>query len=181
MADEIEKKDDFGQDDSPKTQQINFADIPDVLPLLPVRDVVIYSYMILPLMVGRERSIRAVDEALSEDRLIFLAAQKISTEEDPTPDNIYTVGTVAMVVKQLKLPDGRVKILVQGLAKARIVSFLESREFFKVKIEKIPEPMAGPITIEVEALMRSIKENSEKDPAAPRNNLSGCCGYSGFH
>ena len=125
MADEIEKKDDFGQDDSPKTQQINFADIPDVLPLLPVRDVVIYSYMILPLMVGRERSIRAVDEALSEDRLIFLAAQKISTEEDPTPDNIYTVGTVAMVVKQLKLPDGRVKILVQGLAKARIVSFLE--------------------------------------------------------
>ncbi len=162
MADEIEKKDDFGQDDTPKTQQINFADIPDVLPLLPVRDVVIYSYMILPLMVGRERSIRAVDEALSEDRLIFLAAQKISTEEDPTPDNIYTVGTVAMVVKQLKLPDGRVKILVQGLAKARIVSFLESREFFKVKIEKIPEPMAGPITIEVEALMRSIKENSEK-------------------
>ena len=162
MADEIEKKDDFGQDDSPKTQQINFADIPDVLPLLPVRDVVIYSYMILPLMVGRERSIRAVDEALAEDRLIFLAAQKISTEEDPTPDNIYTVGTVAMVVKQLKLPDGRVKILVQGLAKARIVSFLESRDFFKVKIEKIPEPMAGPITIEVEALMRSIKENSEK-------------------
>jgi ATP-dependent Lon protease len=162
MADEIEKKDDFGQDDSPKTQQINFADIPDVLPLLPVRDVVIYSYMILPLMVGRERSIRAVDEALAEDRLIFLAAQKISTEEDPTPDNIYTVGTVAMVVKQLKLPDGRVKILVQGLAKARIASFLESREFFKVKIEKIPEPMAGPITIEVEALMRSIKENSEK-------------------
>jgi ATP-dependent Lon protease len=162
MADEIEKKDDFGPDDSPKTQQINFADIPDVLPLLPVRDVVIYSYMILPLMVGRERSIRAVDEALAEERLIFLAAQKISTEEDPTPDNIYTVGTVAMVVKQLKLPDGRVKILVQGLAKARIVSFLESREFFKVKIEKIPEPMSGPITIEVEALMRSIKENSEK-------------------
>jgi ATP-dependent Lon protease len=162
MADEIEKKDDFGQDDPPKTQQINFADIPDVLPLLPVRDVVIYSYMILPLMVGRERSIRAVDEALAEDRLIFLAAQKISTEEDPTPDNIYTVGTVAMVVKQLKLPDGRVKILVQGLAKARIVSFLESLDFFKVKIEKIPEPTAGPITIEVEALMRSIKENSEK-------------------
>ncbi len=162
MADEIEKKDDFGQDDAPKTQQINFADIPDMLPLLPVRDVVIYSYMILPLMVGRERSIRAVDEALAEDRLIFLAAQKISTEEDPTPDNIYTVGTVAMVVKQLKLPDGRVKILVQGLAKARIVSFLESREFFKVKIEKIPDPATGPITIEVEALMRSIKENSEK-------------------
>lgn len=162
MADEIEKKDDFGQDDAPKTQQINFADIPEVLPLLPVRDVVIYSYMILPLMVGRERSIRAVDEALAEDRLIFLAAQRISTEEDPTPDNIYTVGTVAMVVKQLKLPDGRVKILVQGLAKARIVSFLESREFFKVKIEKIPDPMTSPITIEVEALMRSIKENSEK-------------------
>ena len=92
----------------------------------------------------------------------FWPPKRFPTEEDPTPDNIYTVGTVAMVVKQLKLPDGRVKILVQGLAKARIVSFLELCEFFKVKIEKIPEPMAGPITIEVEALMRSIKENSEK-------------------
>jgi ATP-dependent Lon protease len=162
MADEIAKKDDFGAEEAQKAQQINFADIPDEMPLLPVRDVVIYSYMILPLMVGRERSIRAVEQCLAEDRLIFLATQKSSTEEDPAPDDIYDVGTVAMVVKMLKLPDGRVKILVQGLAKARIVEFLESPEFYRVRIDKIPEPTSVAVTIEVEALMRSVKENSEK-------------------
>lgn len=162
MTNDIEKPDEFGAEDAPRAPQIDFADIPDVMPLLPVRDVVIYSYMILPLMVGRQRSIQAVEKALAQDRLIFLASQMISTEEDPSPDGIYRTGTVAMVVKMLKLPDGRVKVLVQGLAKARIVSFLSTTEYFKVKIEKIPEPSAQPITIEVEALMRSVKENSEK-------------------
>jgi ATP-dependent Lon protease len=162
MADEIGKKDDFGQDEVQRAQQINFADIPDEMPLLPVRDVVVYSYMILPLMVGRERSIRAVEQCLSEDRLIFLATQKSSTEEDPTPDDIYDVGTVAMVVKMLKLPDGRVKILVQGLAKARVIEFLDTPEYYKVRIDKIPEPTNVKVTIEIEALMRSVKENSEK-------------------
>jgi ATP-dependent Lon protease len=162
MADEVSKKDEFDQEDAQTTHQINFTDIPDEMPLLPVRDVVIYSYMILPLMVGRERSIRAVDMALAENRLIFLATQKFSTEEDPGPDDIYSVGTVAMVVKMLKLPDGRVKILVQGVAKGRIVSYMDSPEFFKVRIEKIPEPPVAPVDLEVEALMRSVKENSEK-------------------
>ena len=94
--------------------------IPDILPLLPVRDVVVYPYMILPLFVGREISIAAVDYALSRDRLIFLATQKDVSEEEPAPDAIFRVGTVAMIMRMLKLPDGRVKILVQGLAKARI-------------------------------------------------------------
>ena len=162
MADEIEKKDDFADDEGAKVQQVNLADIPDVLPLLPVRDVVIYSYMILPLMVGRERSIKAVEAAVSKDRLIFLATQKFATEEDPQPEDIFTVGTVAMIVKMLKLPDGRVKVLVQGLVKGRISSFTPSKDYFKVQIEKIPEPAALPITLEIEALMRSVKENSEK-------------------
>ncbi|MGA8833059.1 MAG: LON peptidase substrate-binding domain-containing protein, partial [Desulfomonilaceae bacterium] len=114
MADDIEKRDDFEDDTQHKPQPINFDDIPDIIPLLPVRDVVIYSYMILPLMVGREKSIRAVEQAVSGNRLIFLATQKSSSDEDPSPDDIYSTGTVAMVVKMLKLPDGRVKILVQG-------------------------------------------------------------------
>ena len=80
--------------------------IPDVLPLLPVRDVVVYPYMILPLFVGRELSIAAVDHALSQDRLIFLATQREVGEEEPTPDTIYSVGTVAMIMRMLKLPDG---------------------------------------------------------------------------
>ncbi len=100
MGDELTQKDDFGDTDTEadRTDQIDFDDIPEVMPLLPVRDVVIYSYMILPLMVGRERSIRAVEKSLSENRLIFLATQRVSTEEDPDPENIYDVGTVAMVV-----------------------------------------------------------------------------------
>lgn len=163
MADETEKRDDFDvEDEQSKAQQINFEDIPNVMPLLPVRDVVIYSYMILPLMVGRERSIKAVESALEGDRLIFLATQKFSTEEDPGPDDIYSVGTVAMVVKMLKLPDGRVKILVQGLAKARITAYIPSTNFFKVEIEKIPEPVVPKINLEVEATMRTVKESSEK-------------------
>ncbi|MBI4961980.1 MAG: endopeptidase La [Desulfomonile tiedjei] len=162
MADEIEKKDDFDDDEGAKVQQVSLADIPDVLPLLPVRDVVIYSYMILPLMVGRERSIRAVESAVAKDRLIFLATQKFATEEDPQPEDIFNVGTVAMIVKMLKLPDGRVKVLVQGLVKGKITSFVPSDEYFTVQIEKMPEPAATTITLEIEALMRSVKENSEK-------------------
>src|SRR5512139_4131241 len=111
--------------------------IPEILPLLPVRDVVVYPYMIIPLFVGREISINAVDWALSKDRLIFLATQKDIADEEPAPDSIYTVGTVAMIMRMLKLPDGRVKILVQGLAKARIVSFENVDSCYQVSIERI--------------------------------------------
>jgi len=144
------------------------VDIPSNMPLLPVRDVVIYPYMILPLFVGRGISIRAVDEALNNDRYIFLAAQKDSTVEEPTEEQIYTVGTVAMVIRMLKLPDGRVKILVQGVAKARIKNFYKVEgdepdgEFYKVDIDRIEEPEIKEITVEVEALMRSVKEQSER-------------------
>ena len=162
MADEINPKDDFSVPAAHQTEQIEMEDIPDVMPLLPVRDVVIYSYMILPLMVGRERSIKAVETALDENRLIFLATQKISSEEDPEPSEIYDVGTVALVVKMLKLPDGRVKILVQGLTKGRVKKYLPESKYFLVEIEKLIEPTVTRLSIEVEALMRSVKENSEK-------------------
>ncbi|MCL5124279.1 MAG: endopeptidase La [Deltaproteobacteria bacterium] len=158
----MEKRDDFEDDQQNKPQPVNFDDIPDIVPLLPVRDVVIYSYMILPLMVGREKSIRAVEQAVAGNRLIFLATQKTSTDEDPSPNDIFSTGTVAMVVKMLKLPDGRVKILVQGVAKGRIVSYLSSANYFMVQIDKIQEPAVEGITIEIEALMRTVKENSEK-------------------
>lgn len=138
-------------------------DIPNNIPLLPIRDVVIYPYMILPLFVGRGLSIKAVDEALNKDRYIFLAAQKDSTVEEPEEDQIYTVGTVAMVIRMLKLPDGRVKILVQGVAKARIQKlYKDERGFYTVDIEKIEEPEIKEVTVEVEAMMRSVKEQSER-------------------
>ncbi len=140
------------------TQEKEELKIPDILPLLPVRDVVVYPYMIIPLFVGREISISAVDWALSRDRLIFLATQKDISEEEPAPDAIYTVGTVAMIMRMLKLPDGRVKILVQGLAKGKITEFVDSKPFFSVRIERIEEPASTDASLETEAFLRTIKE-----------------------
>jgi ATP-dependent Lon protease len=132
--------------------------IPEELPLLPVRDVVIFPYMILPLFVGREKSIAAVDAALARDRLIFLSAQKELAEEEPEPDDIYTVGTVAMIMRMLKLPDGRVKILVQGVAKGRLREFVARDPFFTVRVERIAEPRPGELPLETEALMRTVRD-----------------------
>jgi len=136
--------------------------IPDELPLLPIRDVVVYPYMILPLFVGREPSIRAVNEALSKDRLIFLAAQKEITDENPNPETIYSVGTVAMIMRMRKLPDGRVKILVQGLMKGTAVNFSQEKPFFVARVKTIKEKGATRENLEVEALMRTVKEQLEK-------------------
>jgi ATP-dependent Lon protease len=138
------------------------VEIPEVLPLLPIRDIVIYPYMMLPLFVGREMSIRAVEESLSRQRLIFLVAQKNSAEDSPTPEDIYKVGTVASIMRMLKLADGRVKILVQGLAKGEIESYIKEQPFFEAKIRKVVEPAVQDVSIEVEALMRNVKEKIEQ-------------------
>ena len=135
--------------------------IPEQLPLLPIRDVVVYPFMIIPLFVGREMSIKAVDQALAGDRMIMLATQHDIGDEDPTPDKIYNVGTVAMIMRMLKLPDGRVKILVQGLVKARIAEFVEFKPFHTVRIERLVEPTALD-TLETEALMRTVREQLTK-------------------
>ena len=137
------------------------VDIPDVLPLLPIRDIVIYPYMMLPLFVGRDVSIRAVEEALSRDRLIFLVSQKNSAEENPGPSDIHRVGTIASIMRMLKLADGRVKILVQGLAKGEVDTYLRERPFFEIKIRKVIEPALAEVPI-VEALMRTAKEKIEQ-------------------
>ena len=138
------------------------VEIPEVLPLLPIRDIVIYPYMMLPLFVGRDVSIRAVEESLSRDRLIFLVAQKNSSEENPTPSEIHKVGTIASIMRMLKLADGRVKILVQGLSKGEVDAFTRERPFFEVKIRKVIEPTLHEVPIEVEALMRTAKEKIEQ-------------------
>jgi ATP-dependent Lon protease len=113
--------------------------LPEELPLLPVRDVVVFPYMILPLFVGRDSSIRAVNEALKGDRLIFLSTQKEIRDDNPNPDRIFEVGTVAMIMRMRKLPDGRVKILAQGVAKARITEFSSIDPFYKVKFERLKD------------------------------------------
>src|SRR5574342_608181 len=138
------------------------VEIPDVLPLLPIRDLVIYPYMMLPLFVGRDVSIRAVEESLSRARLIFLVSQKNSAEENPNPTDIHRVGTIASIMRMLKLADGRVKILVQGLAKGEIESYPKEQPFFEAKIRKVIEPVLQEVSIEVEALMRNVKEKIEQ-------------------
>ena len=94
--------------------------IPGELPMLAVRDVVVFPNMVLPLFVGRETSVLAIEAALAQDRLIFLATQKDQSVENPEPEDIYSVGTVSLILRMLKLPDGRLKILVQGKSKAMV-------------------------------------------------------------
>lgn len=137
-------------------------DIPAHLPMLPVRDIVVFPYMILPLYVGRESSIRAVEEALAKNRLIFLASQKDIAEENPKESTIYKVGTIAMIMKMRKLPDGRVKVLIQGIAKGKISSYVKADPYFEVNCEKIPEAPTPGSPIEFEAMIRTAKEHLEK-------------------
>jgi len=137
-------------------------EIPDSMPLLPVRDIVVFSYMFLPLFVGRESSIRAVEESMKTNRLILLATQKNPADDNPAPHDIYSVGTVAMIMRKLKLPDNRIKILIQGLVKARIKQFVQQSPAYTVEIEKLIEPAGGELSVEVEALMRNVKEQCEK-------------------
>ncbi len=133
------------------------------LPLLPIRDIVVYPFMILPLFVGRESSILAVEHSInSADRLILLASQKDIRAESPDPSEIYEIGTVAMIMRMRKLPDGRIKILVQGLSKARILEYEQSQPFFQTKLSKIDDIEASETDLTINALMRSIKEQLER-------------------
>ncbi|OGP30750.1 MAG: endopeptidase La [Deltaproteobacteria bacterium GWC2_42_11] len=136
--------------------------IPDSLPLLPTRDVVIFPFMIVPLFVGREKSINAVDAALAKDRLVFIAAQKDMTKEDPEPPDLYTVGTVGLIIRMIKLPDGRVKILAQGLSRAMVKNYVQEKPTYIVSIEKIKDVTVSQVTLEIEAMMRNIREQLEK-------------------
>lgn len=156
-------------------EEIGDTEIPTSLPLLPVRDVVIFTDMLLPLFVGRDKSIRAVETAISQDRFLFVATQKDPDIENPKSDDIFAVGTISRILRMLKLPDGRVKALVQGFVKARIVKYIQKKSFFRVKVEILDEPHELYSDLEVEALMRNVRENSEKILAL-RGELSGDVG-----
>ncbi len=151
----------FAEETEKKTEE-DEPIIPGVLPLLPLRDVVIFPYMIVPLFVGRDLSINAIDYALTRDRLIFLTTQKDITKEDIMPNDLYEFGTVGMIMRMMKLPDGKVKVLVQGLQRARINKFLQTEPFYSVEITKLKETLLENPPIEVEALMRNVKELLEK-------------------
>jgi ATP-dependent Lon protease len=147
--------DDLKKDDEP-------AKIPEVLPVLPLRDIVIFPFMIVPLYVSRDRSIKAVDQALADNRMILLVAQKRQDDEDPGPEDVYPVGTVALIMRMLKLPDGRIRVLVQGIGRARIKSFEEGHPHLQARVEPVVEPEVTEKGLEVEALMRNVKAALEK-------------------
>ncbi len=136
--------------------------IPTILPMMPVRDIVIFTDMLLPLFIGRKKSIRAMEESIECDRYIFLVTQKDSDMEAPKPEDMYEVGTIGRIQKMIKLPDGRIKALVQGVAKAKITEYKQTRSLFRVSVEILTDAEPESIDIEAEALMRNVRENCEK-------------------
>ncbi|MFH2045561.1 MAG: endopeptidase La [Pseudomonadota bacterium] len=153
----------------------NDTNFPEIMPLMPVRDVVIFTDMLLPLFVGREKSVRAVEEAVRKDGFLLLVTQKDPNVENPAQDEMFRIGTVSKVLRMLKLPDGRVKALVQGVAKAKIVDFVRRKSVYRVKIERISEAPLKEVSLEIQALMRIVRENSEKIMAF-RGELTGDVG-----
>ncbi|HZF08659.1 MAG TPA: endopeptidase La [Thermoanaerobaculia bacterium] len=136
--------------------------IPDVLPVLPLKDTVIFPYIILPLSVGRDKSVLAVDRALAESRVIMLVAQRDAATDNPGEADLYPLGTAAVIMRMLKLPDGRIRILVQGLARAKVEHISQMDPYLQAKIERIEEPPVGERSLEIEALIRSVKESLDR-------------------
>ncbi|NUN14231.1 MAG: endopeptidase La [Myxococcales bacterium] len=129
------------------------------IPLLPLRDIVVFPHMVVPLFVGRERSIRALDEAMRRNKEILLAAQKKAKTNEPTPEEIFTIGTVGAIIQLLKLPDGTVKVLVEGKRRVRIQRYLPEETHFVCEVEDVVEP--AETNVEIEALMRSVQTTFE--------------------
>jgi len=131
-----------------------------IFPVLPLRDIVVFPHMIVPLFVGREKSIHALEEVMKDDKQILLVAQKNAAQDDPGRDDIYRVGTVSSVLQLLKLPDGTVKVLVEGQARARITSFIDNPRFFQVRAELLSDRPSDPR--EIEALVRAVTGQFEQ-------------------
>src|SRR5919202_3601386 len=117
-------------------------------PVLPLRDIVVFPHNIVPLFVGREKSIRALEEVMRNDALVMLATQKNAGDDDPAPDAIYETGTLASVLQLLKLPDGTVKVLVEGVARARIRRYSDNADFFEAEVERVAEELGNKDAIE---------------------------------
>jgi len=146
-----------------ETASVETIQIPDLLPVLPLKDVVLFPYVIVPLSVSRDRSIAAVDAALSEQRILLLLAQKDPSVEEPTPADLYETGTAAAVMRMLKLPDGRIRLLVQGLSRVKVDGFVQESPSLRAKAVRITEPEPPkPASEEAEALLRAVKEGLEK-------------------
>jgi len=136
------------------------ASATQVFPVLPLRDIVVFPHMIVPLFVGRDKSVRALEDVMKADKQILLLAQKNASQDDPAPEDIHSVGTIGSVLQLLKLPDGTVKVLVEGGRRARVLSFAENKDFFEANAEILDETNIDPQ--ELEALSRSVVAEFEQ-------------------
>jgi ATP-dependent Lon protease len=142
-------------------QDYNNPNKTNIIPLLPLRDVVVFPHMIVPLFVGRGKSIAALEAAMKYEKGIFMVAQKNAKKDDPAQDDIYQVGTIGIIIQLLRLPDGTVKVLVEGKARGVIQEYLKNDDFFLVKVADIEDVDDDPNDVRKQALMRSIKESFE--------------------
>ncbi|MDH3744033.1 MAG: endopeptidase La [Acidobacteriota bacterium] len=136
--------------------------LPDVLPVLPLKDTVVFPYIMLPLSIGRDRSILAVDQALSEHRIIMLLTQKDAEVDRPGEDDLYRLGTAAVIMRMLKLPDGRIRILVQGLTRGRVEYVSQTEPFLQARVTQIEDDVTEVTSLQAEALVRAVKEGLER-------------------
>ena len=154
-----------------EVEKNDIMQLPDTLPVLALRDMVVFPYMIIPLFVGRDFSIKAIDEALSKDRIIVTLTQKKPDINEPTANDLYHTGTACLILRMLKMPDGRVKILVQGLKKVKIKAFKQFEPFIEAEIEEKTDqlPLSEYEEMETEALMRAIKDQLQQLSAYNKN------------
>jgi len=136
--------------------------VPRELPVLMLRDIVVFPYMVIPLFVGREKSKNAIDHSLSGHRMVLLLTQKNMEVEEPKREDVYETGTVALIMRMLKLPDGRVRILAQGLVRAKIDSLDEEKPYYSAEVSVVYEPEETEKSIEIEALVRNTRTGLEK-------------------
>jgi ATP-dependent Lon protease len=143
--------------------------IPKEMPVLMLRDIVVFPYMVVPLFVGREKSKEAIDQALSSHRMILLITQKDMEIEDPKKEDVFKIGTVALVMRMLKLPDGRVRILAQGIVRAKLQTLDEEKEYYSARIRVLHESEDIEKSIQSEALVRNVREGLDKASALGKN------------
>ena len=141
-----------------KDREETMDDERSAIPLLPLRDVVVFPYMIVPLFVGREKSISALESAMKYEKEIFLVAQRNAENDNPSEEDIYIMGTVGSIIQLLRLPDGTVKALVEGQSRGVIREYIPNEDFFLVKVDKVEEEIDDTLKIKTSALMRNIAE-----------------------
>lgn len=150
------------------------VNLPSELPILPLRGLVVYPQTAVPLTIGQPRSIRLVDDIVLEDRLIGLISSKNAENENPTPEDLYQIGTVAMIQRLFRAPDGTIRLLVQGLARFRAAEYTQTEPYLRARIEPNPEQVES--GLEVEALARNVRDQfahiAEMIPSIPRELVS---------